>query len=240
MIKQKRFDELRPVVLEPNHSEFAEGSCLITVGKTKVLCTASVQEEVPDFKKGRGEGWVTAEYGMLPRSTPTRVDREAAKGKQKGRTLEIQRLIGRALRGVVDFKKLGERSLVIDCDCIQADGGTRTAAITGGYIALALACQFLKKKGKITQWPLKDYVAAVSVGIVKGKPWLDLDYEKDSSADVDMNLVMTGKGRLIEIQGTAEGKPFTNQQLAKMKKLGEKGIRQLIQKQKEILKQSGL
>lgn len=236
----KRFNELRPVTLEPHVALFAEGSCLITVGKTKVLCCVSVDEDVPDFKKGRGEGWVTAEYGMLPRSTPTRVKREAASGKQKGRTLEIQRLIGRALRGVVDFKCLGERTIIVDCDCIQADGGTRTAAITGGYVALALACQFLKKNGLIKKWPLKDFVAAVSVGFFKGKPWLDLDYEKDSGADVDMNLVMTGKGSFIEIQGTAENKPFTDGQLNVLKKLGVKGIKELIQKQKEVLKECGI
>ena len=240
MTKIKRFDELRSVTLEPHVSSFAEGSCLITMGKTKVLCCATVQEEVPDFKKDSGEGWVTAEYGMLPRSTPTRVKREAVSGKQKSRTQEIQRLIGRALRGVIDFKNLGERTIVIDCDCIEADGGTRTASITGGYVALVLACQLLKKKGLIKKWPLKDFVAAVSIGLVKGKPWLDLDYEKDSKADVDMNLVMTGKGHFIEIQGTAEHKPFTERQLTLLKKLGAKGIKQLIQKQKGVLKAAGL
>lgn len=236
MAAAKPFDELRPVYFEPKVSEFAEGSCLITVGRTKVLCTASVEEAVPDFKKDSGEGWVTAEYGMLPRSTPTRMRREAATGKQKGRTLEIQRLIGRALRGVIDLKRLGERTILIDCDCLQADGGTRTASITGAYVALALACQLLRDKGLIKRWPLKDYVAAVSVGFVKGKPCLDLDYEKDSKADVDMNIVMTGKGRFIEIQGTAEGKPFTTAQLAILEKLGVRGIGQLIQKQKRVLK----
>lgn len=240
MQKAKRFDGLRPLTLEPNVAVFAEGSCLITAGETKVLCCASIEEQVPDHKKDSGEGWVTAEYGMLPRSTPTRVKREAASGKQKGRTLEIQRLIGRALRGVVDFKRLGERTIILDCDCLQADGGTRTAAITGGYVALALACQLLKKKGLIKQWPLKDYVAAVSVGLVKGKPWLDLDYERDSKADVDMNLVMTGKGHFIEVQGTAENKPFSNVQLNVLKKLGIRGIKELIRKQKETLKSCGL
>lgn len=239
-MKTKHFDELRTVVFEPGISAFAEGSCLIAFGNTKVLCSASVEEQVPDHKKGSGEGWVTAEYGMLPRSTPTRMKREASAGKQKGRTLEIQRLIGRALRGVIDLKRLGERTVMIDCDCLQADGGTRTAAITGGYVALALACLWLKKKGLITKWPLKDFVAAVSVGLMKGKPWLDLDYEKDSKADVDMNLVMTGDGRFIEIQGTAENKPFTDSQFAVLKKLGARGIRELIQKQKEVLKGCGL
>ena len=240
MVKAKRFDELRNAVLEPHVSSFAEGSCLITMGKTRVLCCASVEEKVPDFKKDSGEGWVTAEYGMLPRSTHTRMKREAQKGRPNARTQEIQRLIGRALRGVVDFKLLGERSIVIDCDCIEADGGTRTASITGGYVALALACKFLKEKGLIKKWPLKDFVAAVSAGFVKGKPWLDLDYEKDSKADVDMNLVMTGKGQFIEIQGTAEHKPFTEKQLTTLKKLGAKGIRELVKKQKEILKSCGV
>lgn len=232
---QKRFNELRLVTLEPNVSPFAEGSCLITMGCTKVLCTASVEEGVPDFKKNTGEGWVTAEYGMLPRSTHTRMRREASKGRPDSRTQEIQRLIGRALRGVVDFKRLGERTIILDCDVLQADGGTRTAAITGAYVALALACKFLKEKKFIQDWPLKDYMAAVSVGIVKGKPWLDLDYEKDSKADVDMNLVMTGKGRFIEIQGTAEQKPFSDKELGVLKELGAKGIRDLILKQKGIL-----
>ena len=237
-MKQKRFDALRKVTLELHVSPYAEGSCLISMGNTKVWCSASIDEKVPDFKKDSGEGWVTAEYGMLPRSTHTRMRREAAHGKQSSRTQEIQRLIGRALRGVVDFKALGERSILMDCDVLQADGGTRTAAITGGYVALALACHWLQKNKKIKKWPLKDYVAAVSVGIVKGKPWLDLDYEKDSKADVDMNLVMTGKGRFIEIQGTAEHNPFTEGQLNILKKLGAKGIKQLIQMQREILNHS--
>lgn len=232
---QKKFDVLRPVKMEAGWSLYAEGSCLITMGNTKVLCTASVDEKVPDFKKGSGEGWVTAEYGMLPRSTHTRMNREAAKGKQASRTQEIQRLIGRALRGVVDFKKLGERSILIDCDVLQADGGTRTAAITGSYVALAMACEFLRRHKKIKPWPLKDFVAAVSVGIVNGRPWLDLDYEKDSKADVDMNLVMTGKGHYIEIQGTAEHKPFDDKHLLAMKKLGAKGIKALIAMQKQTL-----
>lgn len=240
MVTSKRFDELRPLTLEPNVSPFAEGSCLITMGNTKVLCTASVEESVPEFKKGSGEGWVTAEYGMLPRSTPTRMRREISKGRPDGRTQEIQRLIGRALRGVIDFKLLGERSIMIDCDCIQADGGTRTASVTGGYVALALACHFLKKNKKIKRWPLKDYVAAVSVGFVKRKPWLDLDYLHDSTADVDMNLIMTGKGQFIEIQGTAEKKPFDEKELTVLKRLGIKGIKQLVQKQRDVLKVCGV
>jgi len=240
MNKTKRFDELRTVAFQSGVSSYAEGSCLITMGRTKVLCCASVEEKVPDFKKNSGEGWVTAEYGMLPRSTHTRMKRESEKGRPSARTQEIQRLIGRSLRGVVDFKQLGERTIVIDCDCIEADGGTRTASITGGYVALALACQHLKQKGLIKQWPLKDFVAAVSAGFVKGKPWLDLDYEKDSKADVDMNLVMTGKGQFIEIQGTAEHKPFTDGQFGMLKKLGAKGIKELIKKQKENLKAHGV
>ncbi len=239
LFMQKKFNELRPLKLEPGWNPYAEGSCLITMGHTKVLCTASVEEKVPDFKKNSGEGWVTAEYGMLPRATHTRTNREAAKGKQASRTQEIQRLIGRALRGVVDFKKMGERSILIDCDVLQADGGTRTASITGSYVALALACRFLMRNKKIKQWPLKDFVAAVSVGIVKRKPWLDLDYEKDSKADVDMNLVMTGKGRFIEIQGTAEHNPFNDKELTLLKKLGAKGIRELIHAQKEVLREAG-
>ena len=240
MTKEKRFDELRRFKFEPNISPYAEGSCLITMGNTKVLCCASVEEKVPDFKKGRGEGWVTAEYGMLPRSTHTRMNREAAKGKQSSRTQEIQRLIGRALRGVVDFGALGERSIFLDCDVLQADGGTRTASITGGYVALALACHTLKKKNVIQEWPLKDYVAAISVGLVGRKPWLDLDYEKDSSADVDLNLVMTGKGRFIEIQGTAEKHPFSDKEFSILKKLGAKGIQKLVSEQKRILKKCDL
>lgn len=236
----RKFDKLRPFSLEPHVSPFAEGSCLITMGNTKVLCTASVEEKVPPFKEKSGEGWVTAEYGMLPRSTPTRMEREAAKGKQKSRTQEIQRLIGRALRGVLDFKKLGERTITLDCDCLQADGGTRTASITGAYVALALACHTLLKEKKMEQWPLKDYVAAISVGYINGKPWLDLDYEKDSKADVDMNVVMTGKGKYIEIQGTAEQKPFTDQQFIALKKLAAKGIKELIQEQKRILRTAGI
>lgn len=237
---KKKFDALRPLKLEPGWNPYAEGSCLITMGNTRVLCVASVEEKVPEFKKDSGEGWVTSEYGMLPRATHTRTNREAAKGKQTSRTQEIQRLIGRALRGVVDFKKLGERTIVIDCDVLQADGGTRTASITGGYVALAFACHFLMREKKINKWPLKDFVAAISVGIVKGKPWLDLDYEKDSKADVDMNLVMTGKGLFIEIQGTAEQNPFSDKELTLLKKLGAKGIRELIGKQKEVLHEVGL
>ena len=236
----KRFDQLRALTLKPHFSPYAEGSCLITMGNTRVLCTASVEESVPDFKKNSGEGWVTAEYGMLPRATHTRTKREAAKGKQTSRTQEIQRLIGRSLRGVVDIKKLGERTIVIDCDCLQADGGTRTAAITGGFVALSLACHHLMKEGLINEWPLNDHVAAISVGLVNGKPWLDLDYEKDSKADVDMNVVMTGECRFVEIQGTAEHRPFSDRELDVLKKLAVKGIKDLIIAQKKVLKGCGL
>lgn len=216
---------MRRVVIEPHVSAFAEGSALIRVGATQVLCTASVDEELPPFRKESGLGWVTAEYAMLPRATNTRTHRE--RSKIGGRTAEIQRLIGRALRGVVDFAALGKRAITIDCDVIQADGGTRTAAITGGYVALALACQHLQHKGLITRWPLHDSVAAVSVGIVGGTPLLDLEYADDVRADVDMNIVMTGTGRFIEVQGTAEKAPFTEKELAVLLKLARRGIREL-------------
>ncbi len=206
-------DSLRPVTITRGYTKHAEGSVLIEFGDTKVLCTASVLDKVPPHKKGSGEGWVTAEYGMLPRSTHTRSDREAARGKQSGRTQEIQRLIGRALRSVVDLRKLGERTIQIDCDVIQADGGTRTASITGAYVALADAVAWLHAQGKITQSPIIDSVAAISVGVVGGVPMLDLDYNEDSNCDTDMNVVMTGKGGFVEIQGTAEGVPFSSEEL---------------------------
>lgn len=233
---KKMKNGLREYKMEIDVSPFAEGSCRVTMGRTEVFCTASVEENVPKFRKGSGEGWVTAEYGMLPRSTQTRMEREAAKGKQKSRTQEIQRLIGRALRGVVDLKRLGERSILIDCDVLLADGGTRTAAITGGYVALALACRRLVAAGTIKKNPLKDQVAAVSVGLVRGKSVLDLDYENDSKADVDMNVVMTGSGHYVEIQGTAEGRPFSDRQLTDLKRLAAQGIRELLAAQKEVLK----
>ena len=202
-------DSLRPVSITRGYTKHAEGSVLIEFGDTKVLCTASVLDKVPPHKKGSGEGWVTAEYGMLPRSTHTRSDREAARGKQTGRTQEIQRLIGRALRSVVDLRKLGERTIHIDCDVIQADGGTRTASITGAYVALADAVAWLIAQGKLSNSPIIDSVAAISVGVVEGVPLLDLDYSEDSNCDTDMNVVMTGQGGFVEIQGTAEGVPFS-------------------------------
>ena len=224
-------DSLRPVTITRGYTKHAEGSVLIEFGDTKVLCTASVLHKVPPHKKGSGEGWVTAEYGMLPRSTHTRSDREAARGKQSGRTQEIQRLIGRALRSVVDLSKLGERTIQIDCDVIQADGGTRTASITGAYVALADAVAWLHAQGKITQSPIIDSVAAISVGVVGGVPMLDLDYNEDSNCDTDMNVVMTGKGGFVEIQGTAEGVPFSSEELNALLALAQKGIAQLGQLQ---------
>ena len=220
-------DSLRPVIITRGYTKHAEGSVLIEFGDTKVLCTASVLDKVPPHKKGSGEGWVTAEYGMLPRSTHTRSDREAARGKQSGRTQEIQRLIGRALRSVVDLSQLGERTIQIDCDVIQADGGTRTASITGAYVALVDAVAWLLAQGKITHSPIIDSVAAISVGVVGGVPMLDLDYNEDSNCDTDMNVVMTGKGGFVEIQGTAEGVPFSTEELNALLALAQKGIAEL-------------
>jgi len=231
----RRPDELRAVRITRRYTRHAEGSVLIECGDTKVLCTASVEEKVPGFLKGRGQGWVTAEYGMLPRSTNTRMDREAARGKQSGRTQEIQRLIGRALRAVVDMKALGERTIQIDCDVIQADGGTRTASITGAYVALQDAVTFLLDKKLITATPIQDAVAAVSVGIYKGVPVLDLDYAEDSNCDTDMNVVMTGKGGMVEVQGTAEGVPFTRDELNALLEHAQNGIGQLILAQRAAL-----
>ena len=228
-------DALRTVVLEPNFSKHAEGSCLIRFGDTHVLCTASVDERVPPWLKGKGKGWVTAEYGMLPRSTGSRTDREAARGKQSGRTQEIQRLIGRALRAVVDLQKLGEIQIVLDCDVIQADGGTRTAAITGAYVALSLAVQHLLRIGAIKENPIIDSVAAVSCGLYKGTPVLDLDYAEDSNAGADANFVMTGKGGLVEIQGTAEDRAFSEEQFLALMALARKGIADLTKLQEETL-----
>jgi ribonuclease PH len=208
---------------------------MVKFGDTHVLCTASVEEKVPGFLKGKGQGWVTAEYGMLPRSTGSRMDREAARGKQSGRTQEIQRLIGRSLRAIIDLEKLGERSIQIDCDVIQADGGTRTASITGAYVALHDAISFLLKNGKISESPLKDAVAAISVGVYKGTPVLDLDYIEDSDCDTDMNVVMTGKGGFVEIQGTAEGEPFERDAMNAMLDLAAHGIQQLIIEQNKAL-----
>ncbi|MFA4995472.1 MAG: ribonuclease PH [Bdellovibrionales bacterium] len=231
----RSFDQLRSVSLETGSSKYAEGSCLVKFGDTQVLCTASVDEKVPPFLRNTGLGWVTAEYGMLPRATAERTDREAAKGKQSGRTQEIQRLIGRSLRAVVDRKILGEIQIKIDCDVLQADGGTRTASITGGYVALGLACRFLMKTGKLKASPLTTSVAAVSCGICKGEAVLDLDYAEDSCAEVDSNFVLTGMGGIVEIQGTAEQEPFSESQFNALLKLAQKGIAELTAKQKAAL-----
>lgn len=232
---QRTDSQLRDVEIIRHYTKHAEGSVLVKFGDTHVLCTASVDEKVPSFLKGKGQGWVTAEYGMLPRSTGSRMDREAAKGKQSGRTQEIQRLIGRSLRAIIDLEKLGERSIQIDCDVIQADGGTRTASITGAYVALHDAISTLLKNGKITESPLKDSVAAISVGMHQGQPVLDLDYIEDSDCDTDMNVVMTGSGGFVEIQGTAEGVPFSREAMDAMLNLAVLGIQQLTDKQKEVL-----
>ena len=231
----RRPDELRPVRIQRGFTRHAEGSVLVEFGDTRVLCTASVEERVPPFLKESGRGWVTAEYGMLPRSTNTRTDREAARGKQSGRTQEIQRLIGRSLRAVVDLASLGQRSIQIDCDVLQADGGTRTAAITGAFVALHDALTWLKGKGLLTQWPLRDFVAAVSVGIFQGTPVLDLDYAEDSACGTDMNVVMTAGGGFVELQGTAEGAPFSRAQADAMLALAERGIAELIGHQRRAL-----
>ena len=228
-------DQLRPTVLTPHYLEHAEGSVLIEAGRTRVICTASVEDKLPPFLRGSGKGWVTAEYGMLPRATSTRNSREASRGKQSGRTQEIQRLIGRSLRAVTQLEALGERTVWIDCDVIQADGGTRTAAITGGFVALVLALQRLKERGTLLQIPVTDHVAAISVGIVKGTPLLDLAYDEDSTADVDMNVVMTGDRRFIEVQGTAEGAPFTRESHDALLALAEAGIGELVSLQRELV-----
>jgi ribonuclease PH len=228
-------DQLRPVRITRSYTIHAEGSVLIEFGDTKVLCTASVEEKVPGHKKGSGEGWVTAEYGMLPRATHTRSDREAARGKQSGRTQEIQRLIGRSLRAVFDLTLLGERTIHLDCDVLQADGGTRTAAITGAFVAAQDAVNGLLAKGKITQSPIRDHVAAISVGIVQGVPLLDLAYTEDSACDTDMNVVMTGAGHFVEVQGTAEGAAFSRREMDALLVLAEQGCRSLVDLQKQSL-----
>ena len=228
-------DQLRPVRIERAFTRHAEGSVLVSFGETRVLCTASVENRVPNFLRGKGEGWVTAEYGMLPRSTHTRSDREAARGKQGGRTLEIQRLIGRALRACVDRNALGERTITLDCDVLQADGGTRTAAITGAYVALADAVNLLLKRGDIKKHPLIGAVAAVSVGIYRGEPVLDLDYPEDSDCDTDMNVVMNDGGGFIELQGTAEGHAFRRDELNALLALAEKGVGELFELQRAAL-----
>jgi ribonuclease PH len=229
-------DMLRTVSLEPGVAKHAEGSCLVKFGDTHVLVTASLQEQAPPFLKGSGKGWVTAEYGMLPRATHERMRREAAQGKQSGRTLEIQRLIGRSLRAVVDLAALGERQIVLDCDVIQADGGTRTASVTGGFVALHQCIGFMKKTGMISKPAIKDHVAAISCGIWQGEAVLDLDYAEDSTAETDANFVLTGSGGLVEIQGTAEGAPFNDEQLGQLLKLARKGIGELVELQKQVLK----
>jgi len=232
---QRATDALRTVEIIRHYTKHAEGSVLVKFGDTHVLCTASVEEKVPGFLKGKGQGWVTAEYGMLPRSTGSRMDREAAKGKQSGRTQEIQRLIGRSLRAIIDLEKLGERSIHLDCDVIQADGGTRTASITGAYVALSDAVATLLASGKLTSNPIKQAVAAISVGVYKGQPVLDLDYIEDSDCDTDMNVVMTADGGFVEIQGTAEGEPFKRDAMNAMLDLAGKGICELMIKQNEVL-----
>jgi ribonuclease PH len=229
--------QLRPLRITRHFTRHAEGSVLIELGDTRVLCTASVEESVPPFLRGSGQGWVTAEYGMLPRSTHTRSGREAAKGKQSGRTQEIQRLIGRALRAVTDLKALGERQITLDCDVLQADGGTRCAAITGAWLALNDACAQLLSNGRIAGNPLRDQVAAVSVGIYEGLAVLDLDYAEDAHCDTDMNVVMTGAGGLVEVQGTAEGEPFTRTQMNQLLDLAQAGIHQLLNQQQAALAQ---
>lgn len=231
----RKNDEMRPVRITRNYLKTAEGSVLIEVGDTKVICTASIEERVPPFLKDTGRGWITAEYGMLPRSTSTRSMRESTTGRVGGRTQEIQRLIGRSLRSVVDLDLIGERTIYIDCDVIQADGGTRTASITGGFVALYDAMRFAVQNGIIERNPVKNMVSAISVGIVGGEPMLDLCYEEDYKAEVDMNVVMTGDGRFIEVQGTAEGEPFTKETLNELLLLAEKGIKELIALQKEVL-----
>ncbi|MDP4725102.1 MAG: ribonuclease PH [Alphaproteobacteria bacterium] len=228
--------ELRPIFLGPSFVKYAEGSCFVKFGDTHVICAATIEEKVPPFLRNTGAGWITAEYGMLPRATHERVDREAAKGKQSGRTQEIQRLIGRALRSVVDLKKLGERQIRIDCDVLQADGGTRTASITGAYVALYQALQKLVANKKISAMPLTDHIAAVSCGIVDGEARLDLNYIEDSSAQVDANFVITGSGRLVEIQATAEKDPFSEEEFSQMLALSKIGVDELIKLQKQALK----
>ena len=228
-------DQLRPVRITRRFTLHAEGSVLIEFGHTRVLCTASVEEKVPPHKRGSGEGWVTAEYGMLPRATHTRGDREAARGKQSGRTQEIQRLIGRSLRAVFDLKGLGERTIQLDCDVLQADGGTRTASITGAYVAAHDAVSWLIAQGRIAQSPITQPVAAISVGLQRGVALLDLDYNEDSGCDTDMNVVMTGAGHYVEVQGTAEGAAFSRQQMDELLRLAEKGIGELIAAQRSIL-----
>lgn len=228
-------NQLRDVIMEPGFARHAEGSCLIKCGHTHVLCTASVEDRVPPFLRGQGQGWVTAEYGMLPRATGDRMRREASQGKQSGRTQEIQRLIGRSLRAVIDMKKLGERQISLDCDVIQADGGTRTASITGAWVALAEAIKWMQETGMLKEDPIQDQVAAISCGIYQGAPVLDLDYPEDSTAETDANFVMTGSGGIVEIQGTAEGAPFSEGEFSDLMGLAKAGIGDLLEMQRKVV-----
>lgn len=231
----RQYDETRAVKITPNYIKHAEGSVLIEVGDTKVICTATIEEKVPPFMKGQGRGWITAEYSMLPRATQVRNQRESAKGKVGGRTMEIQRLIGRALRSVINLEALGERTIMLDCDVIQADGGTRTTSITGSFVALCYAVHKLMQNQKLSKSPITDYLASVSVGIVKNRTCLDLNYEEDSQAKVDMNVVMTGQGKFVEVQGTGEDSPFSRDELNELLAAAETGIQAMITKQKETL-----
>lgn len=233
----RAIDQLRAISLEPGFSKHAEGSCMARFGDTHVLCTASVEERVPPWMRNTGKGWVTAEYGMLPRATGSRMDREAARGKQSGRTQEIQRLIGRSLRAVVNMEKMGELQVRVDCDVIQADGGTRTASITGAYVALYQAFEDCIKKGLMSEIPMSDEVAAISCGIYQGQPVLDLDYDEDSAAETDANFVLTGKGGIVEIQGTAEEEPFSENDFSELMRLAKKGIAELVGEQRKVLGQ---
>lgn len=228
-------DQLRPLKIEYGVNPFAEGSCLISMGHTKVLITASVEDKVPPFLKGSGSGWVTAEYGMLPRASRQRSPRESARGSPSGRTMEIQRLVGRAIRSVVDLSLLGERTITLDCDVLQADGGTRTAAVTGGFVAFVEACRWMIDQNYLSRYPFQERVAAVSVGVVMGEELLDLCYEEDSQASVDMNIVMTDRGRYVEVQGTAEGTPFSRERLLRLLDLAQKGIQQLFTVQSQVI-----
>ncbi len=231
----RRVDELRSVRITPGYLPHAEGSALIEMGQTRVICAASVEDRVPPFLRGRGQGWVTAEYAMLPRATLQRTSREVGRGGPSGRTHEIQRLIGRSIRAVVDMGLMGERTITLDCDVLQADGGTRTASITGAYVAFALACRHILKAGKISRLPIKNEVAAISVGILNGTPILDLDYMEDSKAEVDMNIICSGDGRFIEVQGTAEREPFTREEMDKLFELARIGVEQLVAVQRNVL-----
>jgi ribonuclease PH len=238
--KDRDFDALRPIKIKPDHLDFADGSAYIEIGKTKVIAAATIEEKIPAFLKNTGSGWITAEYSMLPRSTEKRTIRERLSGRLSGRSQEIQRLIGRSLRAVTELRVLGERTIILDCDVLQADGGTRVASITAGCVALALALKKMMEEGTIEEMPLKHLVSAVSVGLVDGKMLLDLDYQEDSNADIDMNVVETDTGQIIEIQATAEKNPFTRKQLDSLLKLANKGIKEIIQHQKEVLKKKSL